>query len=145
MPNNRTEQKSSHLLLPIIIVQFSDVILRDFLPSSLLHMIDCHTQHVIISSAVTTVICYIILSLLIQHLKLGTKQVRHNWNPLNSVLWHCWFSIRKSTQPVQNWMMRCWRGYLSSVGSEMQMSCICYRPADATATPLSLTILKSKG
>ena len=36
---------------------------------------------------------------------------------LPSVLWHCWLGIRKSIRPVKNWVMRCWRGYLSGVRS----------------------------
>jgi len=32
---------------------------------------------------------------------------------LPSVLWHRWLGIRKSIQPVKNWVMRCWCGYLS--------------------------------
>jgi len=34
-------------------------------------------------------------------------------NSLPSVLWHCWFGVRKSIRPVINWGMRCWHGYLS--------------------------------
>jgi len=34
---------------------------------------------------------------------------------LNSVLWHCWLGVRKSIQPVKDWVMRSWRGYLSGV------------------------------
>jgi len=32
---------------------------------------------------------------------------------LPSMLWHCRLGVRKSIQPVKNWVMRCWRGYLS--------------------------------
>ena len=32
---------------------------------------------------------------------------------LPSVLWRCWLGGRKGIRPVKNWMVRCWRGYLS--------------------------------
>jgi len=59
---------------------------------------------------------------------------------LPSVLWHCWLDIRKSIRPVNNWVMRCWRGYLS----EMRCKWFAYGPADATATPSSFGSLKSR-
>jgi len=31
-----------------------------------------------------------------------------------TVIWHCWFGVRKSIGPVKN-EMRCWHGYLSGV------------------------------
>ena len=46
-----------------------------------------------------------------------------------SVLWHCWLGGRKGTQPVKNWVVGCWRGYLS--GARCRLA---YGPADATAT-----------
>ena len=27
--------------------------------------------------------------------------------------WHCWLVVTKSVRPVDNWVMRCWCGYLS--------------------------------
>jgi len=39
-----------------------------------------------------------------------------------SVLWHCYLGIRKSIQPVKNWVMSCWHGYLD--WSKVQMICI---------------------
>jgi len=32
---------------------------------------------------------------------------------LPSVLWHCWLGGRKGIRPVKNWVVGCWRGYLS--------------------------------
>ena len=32
---------------------------------------------------------------------------------LPSVLWRCWLGGRKGIRPVKNWVVRCWRGYLS--------------------------------
>jgi len=32
-------------------------------------------------------------------------------------VWHCWLSLRKSIQPVKNWLMSCWRGYLTLAGT----------------------------
>ena len=31
------------------------------------------------------------------------------------MLWHHWLGIRTSLRSVKNWVMRCWRGYLSGV------------------------------
>jgi len=59
---------------------------------------------------------------------------------LPSVLWHCWLDIRKSIRPVKNWVMRCWRGYISGVTCKW-FAC---GPADATATLSSLASLKSR-
>ena len=53
-------------------------------------------------------------------------------------LWHCWLGIRKSIWPVKNWVMRWWHGYLSG----MRCKWFAYGPADATATLLSLALLK---
>ena len=46
-----------------------------------------------------------------------------------SVLWRCWLGGRKGIRPVKNWVLRCWRGYLS--GARCRLA---YGPADATAT-----------
>jgi len=46
-----------------------------------------------------------------------------------SVLRHCWLGIRKSIQPVKNWVMRCWCGYLSGARCRL----FAYGPADVTA------------
>ena len=34
---------------------------------------------------------------------------------LPSVLWSCWLGGRKGIRPVKNWVVGCWRGYLSGV------------------------------
>ena len=34
-------------------------------------------------------------------------------NDSPSVLWHCWLGGRKGIGPVKNWVVGCWRGYLS--------------------------------
>jgi len=48
---------------------------------------------------------------------------------LPSVLWHCWLGGRRGIRPVKNWLVGCWRGYLSG------MRCrFAYGPADAIAT-----------
>jgi len=41
----------------------------------------------------------------------------------------CWSGSRKGIQPVKNWVMECWRGYVS--GSRCRFA---YGPGDATAT-----------
>ena len=46
-----------------------------------------------------------------------------------SVLWRCWLGGRKGIQPVKNWAVGCWRGYLPGVRCRLA-----YGPADATAT-----------
>ena len=46
-----------------------------------------------------------------------------------SVLWCCWLGSRKGIQPVKNWVVGCWHGYVS--GSRYRFA---YGPADATAT-----------
>ena len=46
-----------------------------------------------------------------------------------SVLWRCWLGGRKSIWPVKNWVVGCWRGYLS--GARCRLA---HGPADATAT-----------
>ena len=47
------------------------------------------------------------------------------------MLWHCWLGVRKSIWPAENWVMRCWCGYLS--GARYRL--FAYGPADATAIP----------
>jgi len=46
-----------------------------------------------------------------------------------SVLWCCWLGGRKGIRPVKNWVVGCWRGYLSGARSRLA-----YSPSDATAT-----------
>jgi len=48
---------------------------------------------------------------------------------LPSVLWCCGLGGRKGIRPVKNWVVGCWRGYLS--GTRCRLA---YGPADATAT-----------
>ena len=48
---------------------------------------------------------------------------------LPSVLWRCWLGGRKGIRPVKNWVVECWRGYLS--GARCRLA---HGPADATAT-----------
>ena len=48
---------------------------------------------------------------------------------LPSVLWRHWLGGRKGTRPVKNWVVWCWRGYLSEARCRLA-----YGPADATAT-----------
>ena len=45
------------------------------------------------------------------------------------VLWRCWLGGRKGIRPVKNWVVGCWRGYLS--GAKCRLA---YGTADATAT-----------
>jgi len=45
---------------------------------------------------------------------------------LPSVLWHSWMGVRKSIQPVKNWVMRCWYGYLSGAKRLWTSLCHCH-------------------
>ena len=55
---------------------------------------------------------------------------------LPSVLWHRWLGGRKGIQPLKNWVVRCWRGYLSAA----RCSWFSYGPADGTASPVNLLL-----
>jgi len=55
------------------------------------------------------------------------------WLP--SMLWCCCMGSRKGIQPVKNWVVGCWRGYL--MGSRCRFA---YGPADATATHLFVEV-----
>ena len=70
-------------------------------------------------------------------------QRKKNWKSVNirgsSVLWHCWLSDRKGIRPVKNWVVGCWRGYLSGLRCRLA-----YRPADATATHCLFASVKSR-
>jgi len=46
-----------------------------------------------------------------------------------SVLWRCWLGGRNGIRPVKNWVVGCWRDYLS-----VAICRLAYDPADATAT-----------
>ena len=50
---------------------------------------------------------------------------------MHSVLWHCWLGGRKGIRPVKNWVVGCWRGYLS--GARCRLA---YGPV----MPLPLTV-----
>ena len=39
-----------------------------------------------------------------------------------SVLWGCWLGDRKGIRPVKNWVVGCWRGYLSERGADLHMT-----------------------
>ena len=56
-----------------------------------------------------------------------------------TVLWCCWLGDRKGIQPVKNWVVRCWHGYLS--GARCRLA---YGPADAYCHSLSLAPVKSR-
>jgi len=53
------------------------------------------------------------------------------WLLLPSVLWHCRLGGRKGIQPVKNWVVGCWRGYLSELCADLHM---------AQLMPLPLTV-----
>ena len=53
------------------------------------------------------------------------------FSALPSVLWRCWLGGRKGIRPVKNWVVRCWRGYLSAARCRL---------AYAQLMPLPLTV-----
>ena len=56
-----------------------------------------------------------------------------------SVIWRCWLGGRKGIQPVKNWVVGCWRGYLC--GARCRLA---YGPVDANCHSLSLASAKSR-
>ena len=62
----------------------------------------------------------------VYNLFVTTKLRLPNWP---SVLWRCGLGSRKGIQPVKNWVVGCWRGYLS--GARCRLA---YGPADATVS-----------
>ena len=60
---------------------------------------------------------------------------------LPSVLWRCWLGVRKGIRPSKNWVVGCWRGYLSGLWSEVQT---CIWPNWCHCHSLSLATVKSR-
>ena len=81
------------------------------------------------SVALAALTCRPISSPVCDKLLLQVKVLRPMSHSLPSVLWHCWLGGRKGIRPVKNWVLGCWRGYLSGA-----MCRFAYGPADATAT-----------
>jgi len=54
-----------------------------------------------------------------------------------SVLWRCWLGGRKGIRPVKNWVVGCWRGYLSGARET------CMWPSWCHCHSLSLASVKS--
>ena len=63
----------------------------------------------------------------------GKRKFISDWNRsvVPSVLWRCWLGGRKGNRPVKNWVVRCWRGYLSGARCRL---------AYAQLMPLPLTV-----
>jgi len=57
---------------------------------------------------------------------------------LPSVLWHCWLGGKKAIRPVKNWVVRCWRGYLSGARCRLAWPSWCH------CHSLSLAPVKSR-
>ena len=55
--------------------------------------------------------------------------IGQNWLP--SVHWRCWLGSRKGIQPVKNWVVGCWHGFLSGARCRL---------AYAQLMPLQLTV-----
>ena len=53
------------------------------------------------------------------------------WVSVTVRLWRCWLGGRKGIRPVKNWVVGCWRGYLSGVHADLHM---------AQLMPLPLTV-----
>jgi len=62
-----------------------------------------------------------------------------SWCPTNSAL-TLLVGRQEGHSDCKNWVMRCWCGYLSGVTCKW----VTFGPADATATPSSLVLLKSR-
>jgi len=73
----------------------------------------------------------------ITNLTINSQRIQHDELP--SVLWRCWLGGRKGIRPVKNWVVGCWRGYLS--GARCRLA---YSPADATATHCLFASVKSR-
>ena len=54
-----------------------------------------------------------------------------------SVLWRCWLGGRKGIRPVKNWVVRCWRGYLSGARCRLAWPswCCCHSLSLASVKP----------
>ena len=55
----------------------------------------------------------------------------HLFISVPSMLWRCWFGVRKTIRLVKNWVTRCWCGYLSGARCRL----FAYGPADTTTVP----------
>ena len=55
---------------------------------------------------------------------------------LPSVLWRCWLGGRKGIWPVKNWVVGCWRGYLSGATCRLALW-----PIDISKIQISFTFL----
>ena len=61
------------------------------------------------------------------------------WRFMPPVLWRCWLGGRKGIRPVKNWVVGCWRGYLSGARCRLALcSCWCH------CHSLSLASVKSR-
>ena len=78
----------------------------------------------------------VFLSVLTSALELGLPANRIY---LPSVLWRCWLGGRKGIRAVKNWVVGCWRGYMSGARCRLV-----YSPADAHCHSLSLASVKSR-
>jgi len=98
----------------------------------------CHTSCTMYSHIKTKHVPYSALTLLIgwqtKHSACYYHLQRFFYRILPSVLWYCWFGIRKSIQPVKNWVVSFWRGYLSAARCKW----LAYSPAGATDTRSSV-------
>jgi len=109
-------------------------VVRDFIPDTT-RRINHIGPHRVFVDSLLNVWCFLYTSCLLP-LSGTFKSVNAQFMNcvLPSVLWHCWLCIRKSIQPLKNWVLRYWHGYLS--GARCKWST--YGPADAVATLSSL-------
>ena len=82
-----------------------------------------------------TVLTWSDFSLIIFQMFWGLRLLLHlhaeRFLTLPSVLWRCWLGGRKGIRPVKNWVVRCWRGYLSGARCRL---------AYAQLMPMPLTV-----
>ena len=62
---------------------------------------------------------------------------------LPSVLWCCWLGGRKGIQPVKNWVVGCWHGYLSGGDADLHMAQLMPMPVTISCSSKSRLVLPS--
>ena len=90
-------------------------------------------------------ICQYVQNITRNHIRTRHKGQSNHWpdyksmlGPMPSVLWCCWLGGRKGIWPVKNWVVGCWRGYLSGARCRLAWSSWCH------CHSLSLASVKSR-
>jgi len=75
-----------------------------------------------------------------QVLHLYHSEIYHTsgmWYVIPSVLWCCW----KGIQPVQNWVLGCWHGYLSGLNTDLHITQLISLPLTVSCSSKSRLVL----